>query len=112
MCFHALKPPFLSFHWLCCGQAILFLAEGAPQLGERNVLQLANTLARDAEIPTDVFQGLWLSTVETETLRDNFLLAFVEHIEHPVHFMEQVFVAQQFERSLRLLVVNYLAKLR
>src|SRR6266567_7848484 len=104
-----------SFIFLSCDQdfrRIFFLAEGAAQLRQRNVLQLANSLARHPEILAYVFQRLRLSTVETETLSDDFFLAFVEHLKKPVHLMEQILVAQQFEWCFRVLVANHLAKLR
>jgi len=47
----------------------------------RGVLQLPNTFPRQAEILADILQRLRLSTVETETLRDDFLLAAVEHFD-------------------------------
>src|ERR1700745_3200312 len=76
-----------------CVQRILSLAEGAAQFGERTVLQLADAFPRDAEIFRNVCQSPWLSSVEPETLRNDCHLAFVEHIEEPVHFTEQVLVA-------------------
>ena len=78
---------------------MLSLAESAAQLGQRNVLQLPNTLPRDAEIFTDVFQSFRLSTVETETLRDDFLLPIIEDFEEATHFVAQVLVPQQLERT-------------
>src|SRR5207253_3534622 len=77
----------------------------------RNVLQLANSLARHPEILAHVFQRLRLSTVETETLSDDFFLAFVEHFEKPVHLDRKSVVAQQFERCFRVLVADYFTEL-
>jgi hypothetical protein len=71
----------LSLDWLPCVQRVLSLAQGAAQLCQRNVLQLANTFSRNAETFTDVFQRLWFSAVETETLRDDFLLPAVEYCD-------------------------------
>src|SRR5260370_41487907 len=86
-------------------EKVLSFAQGAAQLGQGNVLQLADALPCDAEIPAIVFQGLRLSTTETETLRNNFLLAVVEHCDQAVHFTAQIFIAQPFKRCLR--VVSY-----
>ncbi len=50
-----------SFILLSGGQEpgrIFFLAQGAAQLRQRNVLQLANSLARHPEILAHVFQRL------------------------------------------------------
>src|ERR1700720_575177 len=102
----------LSCDWLRSVQSVLFLAQGAAQLGQRNVLQLANTLARDAEILTNVFQRLRFSTIEAETLRDNFLLATIEQRDQAIHFTTQVLVAQPFKGRLRFFVSDHLAKLR
>ena len=103
-----------SYIFLTCDQdfrRVFFLAEGTAQLRQRNVLQLANSLARHPEILAHVFQRLRLSTVETETLSDDFFLAFVEHLEKPVHLVEQILVAQQFERCFRVLVADYFTEL-
>ena len=94
------------------GPSLAQLAKRAAPLRQRNVLQLANTLPRNAEIFADVLQSLWCSPVEPETPGDDFLFPSVEHVEQPVHFMEQVFVAQQFERRLRLFVSYSFGKLR
>src|SRR5438270_11852436 len=96
-----------SFIFLGCDQKfgrVFFLAEGTAQLRQRNVLQLANSLARHPEILAHVFQRLRLSTIETETLSDDFPLAFIEHLEKPVHLMKQILVTPQSERSFRVLV--------
>src|SRR5437762_9733257 len=71
----------LTFNQEPCLDWSVFLAERAAQLRQRNVLQLANTLACDAEILTDVLERLRLSAVETETLKDDFLLPIVEHFD-------------------------------
>src|SRR5438105_2244853 len=84
----------LRFDRLLCGQRSLLLTAGAAQLCQRNVLQLTNALPRDAKILTDIFQGLRLSTVETEALRDDFLLATVEHCDEAIHYAAQILVAQ------------------
>ena len=47
---------------------IFFLAQGAAQLRQRNVLQLANSLARHPKGFADVFQSVPFSTAEAETL--------------------------------------------
>src|SRR5439155_20313632 len=101
---------FLSCDQDLCFQGILFLAERASQLRQRNVLKLTNSFPGNTEILTNILQSLWLSAVETETLRDDFLLPVVEHVEQPLHFVAQVLVAQQFKRSLRLLVADHLAE--
>src|SRR6266567_5798856 len=103
-----------SYIFLSCDQdfrRVFFLAEGTAQLRQRNVLQLANSLARHPEILAHIFQRLRLSTIEAETLCDDFPLAFIEHLEKPVHLMEQILVAQQFKRCFRVLVADNFAEL-
>ena len=80
-----------SFILLSGGQEpgrIFFLAQGAAQLRQRNVLQLANSLARHPKGFADVFQRLPFSTAEAETLRDDSFLALIENVEKPVHLTE------------------------
>ena len=91
---------------------IFFLAQGAAQLRQRNVLQLTNSLARYPKILADVFQRLWFSTAETETLLDDSFLALIEDIEKSIYLTEQILVAQRFKRRFRVLVADHLAELR
>ena len=96
-----------SFILLSCGQEpgrIFFLAQGAAQLRQRNILQLTNSLARYPKILADVFQCLRFSTAETETLRDDSFLALIEDIKKSIHLTEQILVAQRFKRRFRVLV--------
>ena len=65
-----------------------------PKLRQRNILQLPDTLPRNAEILTDILQSLWLSAAETETLRNNCLLPLIKEVEQVTHFVAQVLVAQ------------------
>ena len=89
----------------------LFLCERTAQFRERNVLQLANALARHAEFLADFLERLRLSAIETEAREDDLALAIVEHVEQPADFVAQVLVAQQLERRLRFLVADDLAEL-
>src|SRR3954454_2427525 len=103
---------FLSRDHESCFHKVVLFGERAAELRQRNILQLPDTLARNTETYADLLQSFGLSTVETETLRNNFLFAVVENFEQPIHFVAQIFVAQQFEWSLRLLVADQLAELR
>ena len=84
----------LSFNWEREASRFLFLPQGAAQFRERDVLQLTDTLTRDAQFPADFFQALSISAVEPETLGNNPLLAGGEHVEQTAYFVVQVFVAQ------------------
>src|SRR4051812_14875276 len=103
---------FLSRDQESCFHKVVLFGERAAELRQRNILHLPDTLARNTETYADLLQSFGLSTVETETFRNNFLFAVVENFEQPIHFVAQIFVAQQFERSLRLLVADQLAELR
>ena len=59
----------------------LLLAQSAAELGERDVLLLANALARDAELLPDFLECFRFAAVQAEALKDNFLLAIIEDIE-------------------------------
>ena len=74
-------------------------------------MQLTNALAGHAKFLADFLEGLRLSTVEPEPLENNFLFAIIEHIEQTPDFVAQVFIAQKFERRLRVFVTDDLAKL-
>ena len=50
----------------------LFLAQRAAQLRQRDVLQLANPLARHAKLLADFLERLRLATIEPEALEDYF----------------------------------------
>ena len=89
----------------------LFLAQGPAQFRERDVLQLTNTLARDAKFLADFLERLRFAAIEPEAREDDLPLAIVEHIEQAADFVAQVLVAQQLERRLRLFVADDFAKL-
>src|ERR1700731_2170533 len=90
---------------------LFFLAQRATQFRKRNVLQLTNAFAGHAEFLADFLECLWLSTIETKALEDDFLLAIIEHVEQTADFVAQIFVAQQLKRRLRVLVTEDFAKL-
>src|SRR5205823_5382405 len=56
-------------------QVQLEAGRGHPELAQRARLELADPLARDAELPADLFERLRLLTVEPE--------AEGEHVAHP-----------------------------
>src|ERR1700730_1506686 len=90
---------------------LLFLAQSAAQFRKRDVLQLANALASDAEFFADFLERLRLATVEPEALENDFFLAIVEHVEQTTDLIAKVLVAQKLKRSLRIFVADDFAKL-
>src|ERR1700737_1022949 len=90
----------LSFDWQFDVDRLLFLAQRATQFRQRNVLQLTNTFACDAEFLSDFLERLWFAAVEPETLENDFLLAIVEHVEQSANFVAKILVAQEFKRCL------------
>lgn len=60
---------------------LLFLAQSAAQLRQRNVLQLANALTGHAEFLAHFFESLGLAAIETEARENDLALAIVEDIE-------------------------------
>jgi len=55
----------------------LFLCERTAQFGEGNILQLPNPLPGDAKFLAYFLERLGLSTVQAETLENDFLFAIV-----------------------------------
>ena len=88
----------------------LFLAQRPAQFRQRDVLQLANSLAGDAELLADFLERLRLAAVKPEALENDLLLAIIEDIEQAADFVAQVLVAQKFERRLRVLVADDFAE--
>src|SRR4051812_29607363 len=82
----------------------LFLAERAAQFRQRDVLQLPDPLAGDAELLADFLEGLRFAAVEPKAGEDDFPLTIVEHVEQAAHFVAQVLVPKQLEWRLRLFV--------
>src|SRR5947208_4484411 len=72
----------------------LFLGQGATQLRQRDILQLANTFARHPKFFPDFLQRLGLSAIEPETRENNFAFAIFEHFEQTAYFISQIFFAQ------------------
>src|SRR5207244_13105309 len=83
----------------------------ATQFRKRNVLQLSNAFAGHAEFLSDFLESLWLSAVETEALESDFLFAVDEDVEETADFVTHIFVAQQLERRLGVLVPDDFAEL-
>src|SRR5438874_8719056 len=89
----------------------LFLAQSTAELRERDVLQLPNALACNPEFLSDLLERFGFTAVQSEALKNDFLLAVVQHIKQSANFVAEVFVAQQFERGLSFLVPHNLAEL-
>src|SRR5213082_693535 len=89
----------------------LFFGQGATQLRQRDMLQLANTFARHPKFLPDLLQRLGLAAIESEARENNFAFAIVEHFEQTAYFVTQIFVAQQLERRHRFLVADDFTKL-
>src|SRR5438874_10934454 len=89
----------------------LFFGQGATQLRQRDILQLANAFARHPKFLPDLLQRLGLAAIESEARENNFAFAIVEHFEQTAYFVTQIFVAQQLERRHRFLVADDFTKL-
>ena len=109
--FQILDVDLLGFDRQLDVDRLFFLAQSPAQLRERDILQLTNTFAGHTKFFANFLERFRLSTVESETLEDDFLLAVVEHVEQSADFVAQVFIAQQLEWRLRFLVADDLAKL-
>src|SRR6266571_8509755 len=89
----------------------LLLAQSAAEFRERNVLQLPDAFARNAELLSDFFQRFGFTAIQAKALKNDFLLPIVEHIKQTPDFIAEIFVPQQFERGLGFLVPDDLAEL-
>src|SRR6266487_393983 len=88
----------------------LFLAQSAAELRKCNVLQLPNALACNAEFLSHFLERFGLTAVQSEALKNDFLLAIIQHIKQSADFIAKIFVAEQLERRLSLLVPDDLAE--
>src|SRR6476469_1227982 len=68
----------------------LFFGQRATQLRQRNVLQLANTLARHPKFLPNFFERLGLAAIEAEARENNFAFAIVEHFEQTAYFVRRI----------------------
>src|SRR6266705_2934708 len=89
----------------------LLLAQSAAEFRERNVLQLPDAFARNAELLSDFFERFGFTAVQSKALKNDFLLPIVEHIKQTADFIAKIFVAQELKRGLGFLVPNDLADL-
>src|SRR2546429_287162 len=102
--------PHLSFHRQLDIDGALFFAQSTSQFGKRNVLQLANALARYAEFLAYFLESFRFASIQTKPLEDNFLLAIIEDVEQAANFVAKILVTQKLERRLRFLVTNDFAE--
>ena len=56
---------------------LFLLLQSTSQFHQRDVLELADALARDAEFLTDFFERLRLSAIEAEAGEDDLFLALI-----------------------------------
>src|SRR5262249_20329070 len=89
---------------------LLLLAQGPTQLGQRDILQLPDSLSRDTEFLADFFESFRFATVQPESLEDNLSLTVVQHLQKLADFVAQVLVSEQLKRRLRIFVTDDLAK--
>ena len=74
-------------------------------------MQLPNALPRDTKFFTYFFERLRLSAIQTETLENYFLFAFIQDIQQAADLVPEIFITQQLERRLRVLVADDFAEL-
>src|SRR6266581_2482472 len=109
--FTRLSPADLSFDRQFDVDWTLLLAQSAAEFRERNVLQLPDAFARNAELLADFFQRFGFTAVQSKALKNDFLLSIVEHIKQTADLIAKIFVAQELKRGLGFLVPNDLAEL-
>ena len=80
------------------------------QLAHRARFNLSNALAGQVECLTNFFECSWLTTIETETQRQNFALAFVEWRQQASDFFGQQRSGSNFERRFGRAVFDNVAK--
>src|SRR5438105_12289492 len=103
-------PLHLSFNRQLDVDRLFFFAQGATQFRQSNILQLTNALAGDAKFLANLLERLWLSAIESEALKNNFLFTIVENVKQSADFVAQVFVAQKLKRRLRVLIADDFAE--
>jgi tRNA U34 5-methylaminomethyl-2-thiouridine-forming methyltransferase MnmC len=78
---------------------------------QRDVLQLANALARNAESLADFLKRLRLAAIQAKPLENNLLLAVIQYVKQTAELIAEILVAQQFKRRLRVLVADNFTEL-
>jgi len=91
-------------------QAKFGVADGSAQLVERDILDLADTLASDGIVFSDPVQGLPGLVVEAESFDDHILLFVGEDEEHVVNdlFEVETLLLQNGQSGIGFLVLGRL----
>jgi hypothetical protein len=79
-------------------------------LFKRNVLQLANSFAGDAEFDAYFFESHGSFSVQSKPGVDDAMLAFIKNIEQVIKFSIHIFVVESLKRIHRMLVSDYVRK--
>src|SRR5262249_48733718 len=96
----------LGFDWQFDVDRALLFSQSAAKLRQCDILQLPNALPCNAEFLADFLERLRFAAIQSEPLENNFLLAIIQHVEQPADFIAQIFVPQQFEWRLSILITN------
>jgi hypothetical protein len=83
-----------------------FLTQRATHFRQSDILELTDSLPRNSKLLTNFFEGLRSAALQCEPLEDYSPLSVVKNFQQVVHLVAQVFVAEQFERSMRILVFD------
>ena len=86
------------------------LAQCPAQFRQRYILELADSLSRNAELLAHFFESFRFATIQSEPLEDDLPFAVVQNLEQLTDFVAQVLVAEQLKRRLRFFIANNLTK--
>ena len=84
--------------------------EGVAHFVEGEGLELADTLPRDPEFPTDFFQSHRLHSVEAEAGIDDTGLPFVEHTQKAIEFIVKILAGECVVGTHGVLVSDHFTK--
>jgi len=88
----------------------LLSTAGMAQLAQRLRFDLADTLARDLEIATDLFEGVVALLADAEAHAQDLLLARRQRLEHATRLLLEVEVQHGVRGRDRVLVLDEVAE--